>query len=198
MFLPPRSTGPGWLPYLIPVCSRKQNPGFWSAGPGCPAPKNFQTAQKQLQDALALEPDNVAALEGVARTCGQIDAIAYYREAVKRGTANPQTCNNLAWCLCKLGDLAGSLNRSDRARRWAARRAVALVPVGCFWDTLAEVLEKSGDLPGALAATREALRDESDRDDFRKRLQKLCAKFPPMPSAVPNEKSQQARIANLI
>ena len=161
--------------------------------------KDFQTAQKQFQGALALEPDNVAALEGLARTCGQIDAIAYYRDAVKRGRANPETCNNLACCFCKLGDLAGSLNRSDRALAlWAARRAVALVPLGCFWDTLAEVLEKIGDLPGALAATREALRDDPDRDDFRKRLQSCAPNFRPCPRPLPMKKANRARIANLI
>ena len=73
---------------------------------------------------------------------------------------------------------------------WAARRAVALTPRSTCWDTLAEVLFRKGDLPGAIAAAREAIRLNPQMPQYRERMRTLCADLPPfMPDADPGDTS---------
>ena len=92
----------------------------------------------------------------VLKAMGQTgQAIDQFREAVRTGNATPSAWNNLAWYLVTRGTPGAA--ELDEAL-WAARRAVYLTPRSTCWDTLAEVLFRKGDLPGAIAATREAIR----------------------------------------
>ena len=86
------------------------------------------------------------------------DAEDAFRRALALRPAYPRIMNNLAW-----------LMRDDAARRpeavaWA-RKSLALEPESAAtWDTLAELLFMSGDVPGALKAITQAQARSKDPD----------------------------------
>ena len=94
-------------------------------------------------------------------------AIEHYRKAVRTVDARVTAWNALAWNLATQGS-PGEADLSEAL--WAARRAVAVAPRSPCWDTLAEVLGRQGDLPAAIAATRESIRLDPNRQAFRERM----------------------------
>ncbi len=156
--------------------------------------KDYGTACKLYEAILAKDANYLLALEGLAPVLWTIDkkkqAIQCYNNAIRLGTREPRTLNNLSWYLCT-SDQPTELDL-ERAV-WAARRAVELAPIGSFWDTLAEALERRKDLSGAIAATRAALWDSPDRTDYRNRMQRLCGKVT-MTGPVAAEKDLESSI----
>jgi tetratricopeptide (TPR) repeat protein len=144
--------------------------------------KDFGSARKQYEAILAKYPKCVEALEGLALVLAAIDdmpqAIECYREAIRLGTREARSYNNLSWYLCMS---ARPTDAPLEEAVWAARRAVELAPIATFWDTLAEALERSGDLAGAIAAAREAIRDNPEREVYRERMRRLCEQVPTEP-----------------
>ncbi len=105
--------------------------------------KNYGSARKQYEAILAKHPKCIEALEGLARVLVAIDdkpkAIECYREAIRLGTRESASYNNLSWYLCTS---ARPTDADLEEAVWAARRAVEMAPVASFWDTLAEALER--------------------------------------------------------
>lgn len=116
--------------------------------------KQRTEAYQAYQKALALEPDRVEALVGLAGVCaeiGETDAAAsFYERAVTKLSGEP-----LAACLCRLGQLYDEkLGRSEQAVRVyrraletdignhdAVRALKSLYRSGQQWDALAGLLE---------------------------------------------------------
>jgi tetratricopeptide (TPR) repeat protein len=151
------------------------------------AEKNYGAARDLYTAVLTREPECSRAHEGLARVEKRLGrpglAIDHYRAAVRTSDARVTAWNNLAWALAT----QGSSDEIDlRKALWAARRAVALAPRSTCWDTLAEVLGRQGDLPAAIAATRESIRLGPHRQACRERMRTLCAALGPAgpPSAV--------------
>jgi tetratricopeptide (TPR) repeat protein len=155
--------------------------------------KNYGTARKHFENALAKDPACIRALEGLAsvhvKTDNQAEAIRLYREAIRTGASDPSTFNNFAWYVCQ-----GPEPREAELREalWAARRAVEIAPLAGIWDTLAEVYARLGDLELAIAATREAIRIDPERQSFRQRMRGLCAALTAAASAAGNESGIRA------
>ncbi|QDU18945.1 toll/interleukin-1 receptor domain-containing protein [Urbifossiella limnaea] len=143
------------------------------------AQKNYGRARACYAAARKAEP-SAAAADGLARcaaaTGDPAGAVAHSREAVRLGSTDPFTFNRLAWTLCTTGTPT-SAGVGEAVR--AARRAVELAPAtAAFWDTLAEALERAGDLHGAAAAARESLRWGRGKDAYQTRMDRLCALLP--------------------
>ncbi len=137
--------------------------------------KNFESARQRFSAILNSNASFVPALEGLAlvevRSGNNAAALPLLERAIAIGTNDPMTFNNFAWYLCQ----EPAARHSDLTRaRDAAERAVQLFPAGGQFDTLAEVLFQLGDLPGAMAATRECLRDDPQRESFKERMRLLC------------------------
>lgn len=106
-----------------------------------------------------------------------------YKQAVRSAAANAETFHQLARQLCAAG-----LPEADRMLAlWAARQAIAQIPLGCYWETLAEVLDRSGDRFGAVAAAREAVREDPDDMGRLSRLLELLLKAMRSRRATDNE-----------
>ncbi len=134
---------------------------------------DLQAAAQLYEEALRLDPRCFTAMEGMAQLEGlqgnQLGAWDWYRKALDAGSVTPSTYNSYAW-------IASSNPQWDLFNEralWAARRAVEAVPTAEIWDTLAEALERHGDLRGALAAARASVRDCGDREAYRSRLERL-------------------------
>jgi len=143
--------------------------------------KNYGTARDLFRAVLAREPECAPALEGLAQVQNLLGqpglAIDHYRAAVRTGDARVSAWNNLAWNLATQGS-PGEADLSEAL--WAARRAVATAPRSPCWDTLAEVLVRQGDLPAAIAATRESIRLDPNRQAYRERMRALCTALGPI------------------
>jgi tetratricopeptide (TPR) repeat protein len=147
---------------------------------------DFVAAQTHFEAVVAVHPLLTAALEGLAAVHIRLqrpqEAIPYLRQAVELGTRDANTYNSFAWFVCT----ATAMPPADQAMCvWAALRAVELAPIAAYWDTLAEVLFQIGDLRGAVAATREAIRDQPDRTVYRERMARLCAALPAIETPPP-------------
>jgi tetratricopeptide (TPR) repeat protein len=156
--------------------------------------RNYGKARDGFAAILARETACAPAHEGLSRVLlvmGQkARAIVHCRAAVQTGDASASAWNNLAWYLAT--DRTPTEGQLSEAL-WAARRAVALAPLSQYWDTLAEVLARMGDLPGAIIATRNAIRDDPDRPSYRDRMRALCLNLlptAPLTGAAPASSSQ--------
>ena len=110
---------------------------------------------------------NVLAKQGLFR-----EAVAAYRQAVRRDPRNADALNNLAWAL---GELGADLDEAAQH----CRQACALRPDrrAYYLDTLGGVLAKQGKPAAAVAAFEEALAATTDRQsDLRAGIaQRLAA-----------------------
>ncbi len=132
-----------------------------------------QPAEHFYEEALRLDPKCLAAMEGMAllqeRRGDHHTAWQWYRRAIDSGSVRPSVLNSYAWIAASQPQLA----LFDQRAVWTAQRAVAAMPIAEFWDTLAEVRERQGDLVGALEAAQESLRDHPDRVEYQQRFQRL-------------------------
>ncbi len=132
-----------------------------------------QPAEHFYEEALRLDPKCLAAMEGMAllqeRRGDHHTAWQWYRRALDSGSVRPSVLNSYAWIAASQPQLA----LFDKRAVWTAQRAVAAMPIAEFWDTLAEVRERQGDLVGALEAAQESLRDHPDRVEYQQRFQRL-------------------------
>lgn len=132
-----------------------------------------QPAERFYEEALRLDPKCLFAMEGMAflheRRGDHHAAWQWFRKALDSGSVRPPVLNSYAWIAASQPQLAVF----DRRAVWAAERAVSAMPIAEFWDTLAEVRERQGDLDGALEAARESLRDHADRAEYQRRFQRL-------------------------
>jgi tetratricopeptide (TPR) repeat protein len=157
--------------------------------------KNYETARDLFTAVLGRETDCARALEGLAQVQNRLGqpglAVDHYRAAILTGNAGPKAWNSLAWILAT----QGSPSEADLSEAlWAARRAVAIAPRSPCWDTLAEVLSRQGDLTTAIAATRESIRLDPNRQDYRERMRTMCAAL--QPSALPSDEAMEATSPN--
>lgn len=142
--------------------------------------RRWEEARQQFAQALAKDPSDVRALEGLAKAFASLgraqEAVKCYRAAVNKGTQDALTWQSLAWLL--LNDPKATEDDLIEAAR-LSRRAVELAPVDSFWTTLAQAHLRLYELPSALAAVREALRlspDDPGHRDLMKRLIELTSR----------------------
>lgn len=151
--------------------------------------KNYGNAERACKAVLARDPQSIAAHEALAflyRALGQTaDVVHHSQEAVRLGTTNPITLNNLAW------DLASDPQASSTQLQEAlasALRAVELAPVANLLDTLARVHHRLKDHPAALAAVREGFRADPLHASLQERRREILADLPaPAPVSQPTD-----------
>lgn len=138
------------------------------------AEKDLDQAAALLKPVLARQPDHVTALELRATIFVRLDdnssAIDCLRRAVRAGTRNGNTFNNLAWYL-----VTASTPGPEQFREalQLAQIAVELIPSATCLDTLAEIYMQLGDLPSAFAANRRGLQDTREYESLSERMEKL-------------------------
>ena len=139
--------------------------------------KNYGLARDHFQTAYRQDSTCTEALLGLAMIATKSgkyeEAIKTSRQAIEIGTTDPHIFNNFAWYVSTETPFTDSRNQ-DLALA-AGRRAVELAPLASFWDTLANVLRKLGLLPDAVAAVREALREDPEKEVLRQRMEEIVA-----------------------
>jgi putative PEP-CTERM system TPR-repeat lipoprotein len=109
--------------------------------------KDFAAAAKGYREILAIEPNNVLALNNLAWTLGELKdpgAIGVAEKAYALAPANPAVADTLGWLLVERGDT----KRGAEILAKAAAAAPTALEVRMHY---AKALLKSGDKPGAKA-----------------------------------------------
>ncbi len=138
--------------------------------------KKYREASEWLESALREDHDYWKAYEvGAELFLQQNDvhsAVVSMRKAIELGSESCLLFNNLAWYICETNSSEDELKEA----LVLARQAVFLAPLAYFWDTLAEVHERMGNIPEAMAACAKSLRlaDPESEDEYKERLQRLC------------------------